>query len=158
VWAKEKCGEAMLASTQPRPATKGDLPRILKFLQENGLPDVGVDGCVENFVIAENERGGWIGVAGVEFYGQSGLLRSVAVDKQSRGRGHGRILVNMILGNARDRGIKTVYLLTEDADNYFEQLGFQIVDRKDVDDVVKRSLEFTEACPECALVMRKAID
>jgi N-acetylglutamate synthase-like GNAT family acetyltransferase len=148
----------MLASTQPRQATKGDLPRILKFLEENGLPDVGVDECVENFVIAESESGSWIGVAGVEFYDESGLLRSVAVDEHFRGRGHGRILVNAILGNARDRGIKTVYLLTEDADNYFKQLGFQIVDRKDVDDVVQRSLEFTEACPESALVMRKAID
>ncbi len=117
-----------------------------------------MDGCVENFVIAENESGSWIGVAGVEFYGESGLLRSVAVEEQSRGRGHGRILVNTVLGNARDRGIKMVYLLTEDADNYFEHLGFQIVDRKDVDDVVKTSLEFTDACPECALVMRKAID
>ena len=147
-----------MASMQPRPATKGDLLRIKKFLQENGLPAVGVDGCVENFVIAENESGSWIGIAGVELYGESGLLRSVAVDKQSRGRGHGRILVNTILGNARDKGIRTIYLLTEDADNYFEHLGFQIVDRKDVDDVVKTSLEFTEACPKSALVMRRAID
>ena len=118
---------------------------------------MGVDGYVENFVIAENESGSWIGVAGVELYGESGLLRSVAVDRQFRGRGSGRILVNAILERARDKGIKTVYLLTEDADNYFKHLGFQIVDRKDVDDVVKTSLEFTEACPECALVMRRAI-
>jgi len=147
----------MLASAHPRGATKENLLRIKSFLRENGLPDVGVDGCVENFVIAENENGSWIGVAGVEFYDESGLLRSVAVDKQFRGRGHGRTLVNAILRNAREKGIKTIYLLTEDADNYFKRLGFQIVDRKDVDDVVKTSLEFTEACPECALVMRRAI-
>jgi amino-acid N-acetyltransferase len=118
---------------------------------------VGADGCVENFVIAENESGSWIGVAGVEFYGESGLLRSVAVDKEFRGRGHGRILVNAVLEKARDKGIKTVYLLTEDADSYFKHLGFKIVDRNDVDDVVKTSLEFTEACPESALVMRREI-
>jgi len=147
----------MLASAHPRAATKEDLLRVKSFLRENGLSEVGADECVENFVITENESGSWIGVAGVEFYGESGLLRSVAVDKQFRGRGHGRILVNAILGKARDKGIKTVYLLTEDADNYFKHLGFQIVDRKDVDDIVKTSLEFTETCPECALVMRRAI-
>ena len=147
-----------MPSTQLRPATREDLPRIKEFLRENGLPEVGVDGCVENFIIVESEGGSWIGVAGMELYGESGLLRSVAVDKQSRGQGLGRILVNTILQNARDRGIKTVYLLTEDAGNYFEHLGFQTVDRKDVDHIVTRSLEFTEACPECALVMRKAMD
>jgi N-acetylglutamate synthase-like GNAT family acetyltransferase len=153
-----ECGERILASTQPRTATKEDMLRIKGFLRENGLPDLGVDECVENFVIAENESGNWIGVAGVEFYGENGLLRSVAVAKQSRALGYGRILVNTILGNARDKGIKTIYLLTQDADNYFQRLGFQIVDRMNVDGAVKRSLEFTEACPECATVMRKTID
>jgi N-acetylglutamate synthase-like GNAT family acetyltransferase len=155
---EEKCGEGILTSTQPRTATKEDMLRIKEFLRENGLPDLGVDECVENFVIAENETGNLIGVAGVEVYRENALLRSVAVDKQSRARGYGRILVNTILRNARDKGVKTIYLLTQDADNYFQRLGFQIVDRKDVDDAVKSSLEFTEACPESATVMRRTID
>jgi len=147
----------MLESGHSRAATRDDLLRIKSFLRENGLPEVGVDGCVEDFVIAENETGIWIGVAGAEFYAESGLLRSVAVDKQFRGRGQGRVLVNAVLERARDKGIKTVYLLTDDADNYFKRLGFEIIDRNDVDDVVKTSLEFSEACPESALVMRRAI-
>jgi N-acetylglutamate synthase-like GNAT family acetyltransferase len=48
-------------------------------------------------------------------------------------------------------------LLTDDASSYFEGRGFQVVDRNDVDEVVKTSLEFTEACPESATVMRKVI-
>jgi amino-acid N-acetyltransferase len=155
---EEKCGDGILTSMQPRAATKEDMLRIKEFLRENRLPDLGVDGCVEDFVIAENETGSLIGVAGVEVYGENALLRSVAVDKQSRARGYGRILVNTILGNARDKGVKTIYLLTQDADNYFQRLGFQIVDRKDVDDAVKSSLEFTEACPESTTVMRRTID
>lgn len=149
--------EAMLLPVQPRTATAADLVKIKSFLGENGLPDVGVDGCVQDFVIAEDEKGRWVGVAGLESYGESALLRSVAVDERFRGRGHGRILVETVLGNARDRGIKTVYLLTGDAAAYFERLGFRTVDRKDIDDAVKKSSEFTEACCESAVAMRKAI-
>jgi amino-acid N-acetyltransferase len=142
---------------QPRAATARDLASIKNFLIENELPDLGVDGWVENFVIIEDRTGNWIGVAGLELYGQSGLLRSVAVDKHFRGRGHGRTLVSAVLANARARGLKRVYLLTDDASDYFERLGFQIVDRRDVDEAVKASLEFTEACPESATVMCKVI-
>jgi N-acetylglutamate synthase-like GNAT family acetyltransferase len=142
---------------QPRAATARDLASIKNFLIENELPDLGVDGWVENFVIIEDRTGNWIGVAGLELYGQSGFLRSVAVDKHFRGRGHGRTLVSAVLANARARGLKRVYLLTDDASDYFERLGFQIVDRRDVDEAVKASLEFTEACPESATVMCKVI-
>ena len=147
----------MLASARPRGATKEDLARLKSFLRENGLPEVGAERWIENFIIIENESGDWIGVAGAEFYGESGLLRSIAVDKQFRGRGHGQILVNAMLVKARNKGIKIVYLLTEDGESYFKHRGFQIAKREDVDDVVKTSLEFTEACSERALVMRKVI-
>jgi len=147
----------MSQPSQPRAATARDLARIKNFLTKNGLPDLGVDEWVQNFVIIEHGTGGWIGVAGLELYGQSGLLRSVAVDKHFRGRGHGRTLISAVLANARARGLRKVYLLTDDASDYFERLGFQIVDRKDVDEAVKTSLEFTQACPESATVMRKVI-
>jgi N-acetylglutamate synthase-like GNAT family acetyltransferase len=147
----------MLQATRPRAATEEDLAKIKNFLRQNGLPDLGVDGCVQNFVIIEDGNGGWVAVAGLELYGESGLLRSVAVDEHSRGLGHGRVLVNAVLGNARAKGVKKVYLLTDDASDYFKRMGFQAVDRKDVDAAVKKSLEFTEACPESATVMCKVI-
>jgi len=146
-----------LTSNWLKPATTGDLPKLHVFLRDNGLPDIGVDTCVQNFIIAQDEMGGWVGVAGLELYGKSGLLRSVAVDTKCRGRGYGRTLVNAALGNARAKGLKKVYLLTDDATKYFERLGFRIVDRKEVDAPVKGSLEFTEACPESAIVMQKAL-
>ena len=142
---------------QLRSATAGDLPKLKSFLTENGLPDLGVERYVQNFVIAEDEIGGLIGIAGLETYENNGLLRSVAVRKDSRGKGVGRTLVNAVLGDARAKGLGKVYLLTDDASGYFERLGFQIVDRKDVDTTVKTSIEFTEACPDSAVVMRKTI-
>jgi len=131
---------------------------VKSFLRENGLPDLGVHACLRNFVIAEDEIGSYVGVAGLETYGNNGLLRSVAVSKDSRGKGLGRVLVNTVLTDAKARGLSKVYLLTNDASDYFERLGFQIVDRADVDTAVKTSVEFTEACPESAVVMRKTVD
>jgi len=142
---------------QLRSATAGDLPKLKSFLTENGLPHLGVERYVQNFVIAEDEIGGLIGIAGLETYANNGLLRSVAVRKDSRGKGVGRTLVNAVLGDAMAKGLGKVYLLTDDASGYFERLGFQIVDRKDVEAAVKTSIEFTDACPDSAVVMRKTI-
>ena len=153
----EGCGEVTLAVEKLRSATVSDLPKVKSFLRENGLPDLGVEECVRNFVIAEDETGSWIGVAGLETHGNNGLLRSVAVRKHSRGKGVGRALVNAVLANASARGLTNVYLLTDDASDYFERLGFRVVDRNDVDATVKTSVEFTEVCPDSAIVMRKTI-
>lgn len=109
-----------------------------------------------NFVVAEDKDGSWVGIAGLEVYGKGGLLRSVAVGKQYRGLGHGRKLVDAVLGNAKARGIQTVYLLTDSADAYFKGLGFEAVDRENIDEAVKASPEFTECC-ETAVAMRKTI-
>jgi amino-acid N-acetyltransferase len=140
-------------------ATPDDLDRIRRFLASNELPDKGIEACLENFVLAIDQIGSLIGVAGLEQYGKSALLRSVAVDTRFRGQGHGRTLVERILKNAKSRGIETVYLLTDDANGYFERLGFQAIGRRDVDEAVKKSVEFVDpdVCPESALAMRRTL-
>jgi amino-acid N-acetyltransferase len=146
----------MLADIHIRPAAASDLLPISKFLAENGLPTNGVDKCVENFMVAQDKNGSWVGVAGLELYGKSGLLRSVAVDSRFRGMGQGRALVNAALRRAKAKGIGTVYLLTDDAVAYFGGLGFEPVDRKIVDEAVKASVEFGEMCAP-AVAMRKTL-
>jgi amino-acid N-acetyltransferase len=120
------------------------------------LSTVGVESCYGNFVIATDEKGTWYGVAGLEIYGQSALLRSFAVNENFRRMGHGKSLVDAILRNAKQNGVHTIYLLTENAFDYFKHLGFDLVDRKDIDRAVMASLEFTQ-CRSTALAMRKAI-
>ena len=147
---------AMLANVHIRPAMKGEVARISRFLQDNGLPTSGVDKCIENFVVAEDKNGSLVGTAGLEVYGKSGLLRSVAVDGRFRGMGQGRALVAAVLMSAQAKRIKTVYLLTDNGESYFGGLGFAIVDRKDVDEAVKTSVEFGEMCAS-AVAMRKTL-
>lgn len=137
-------------------AESTDLQQIVSFLRANGLPTVGVEKCYSNFVIETDERGVWYGIAGLELYGQSALLRSVAVDESSRRMGHGKALVDAVLSNARHNGVCNVYLLTDNASKYFESLGFALVDREDIDGAVKASPEFG-ACCATAVAMRKTI-
>ena len=146
----------MLANIHVRPAVKNDLAEISSFLEANGLPASGVEKCVESFVVAENKTGSWVGIAGLEVYGRSGLLRSVAVDKRFRGMGQGRALVDAVLRNAKSKNIEMVYLLTDDAEQYFTGLGFEVVDREDVDEAVKASVEFGDMCAS-AVAMRKPL-
>ncbi|MGA8904820.1 MAG: arsenic resistance N-acetyltransferase ArsN2 [Candidatus Bathyarchaeia archaeon] len=146
----------MLADIRIRPAVRGDLQQISHFLNENELPTVGVEKCVENFVVAQSRNGSWVGVAGLEVYGKSGLLRSVAVDQRFRGMGQGRALVDAVLRNARAKGLERIYLLTDTAQAYFSGLGFEVVGRKDIDEAVKASPEFPE-CGEGAAAMRKLL-
>ncbi len=145
-----------MSGTSIRPATAADIPQISRFFEENELPTIGVDRFFENFLVAHDQSGLWVGVAGLEVYGKNGLLRSVAVNKQFRGMGQGRTLVNSVLANARKKGVETIYLLTDSAEDYFKGLGFEVVNRQDIDQAVRASPEFTE-CSEAAAVMRKFI-
>jgi amino-acid N-acetyltransferase len=139
-----------------RRAKSSDLEQLVRFLEANGLTTAGVERWYANFVIATDEKNTLLGVAGLEIYGQSALLRSVAVEKDSRRMGHGRALIDAVLRNAKQNGVYTVYLLTESAFDYFKHLGFDLVDRKDIDEAVLASLEFTE-CHSTALAMRRTI-
>jgi amino-acid N-acetyltransferase len=69
----------------------------------------------------------------------------------------GRVLVERALDIARERGIEDVYLLTTTAEHYFPRFGFACVSRDAVTGGVESSIEFQEACPASATVMRKSL-
>ena len=137
-----------------RPATPADREAVERLLREQDLPTAGVADWIAHFWIAEH-GGRAVGVAGLELYGGAALLRSVAVDAAWRGTGLGRTLVEAALGAARD--VRGVYLLTTTAENYFPKLGFERIRREEVPSSLQASVEFREACPATAVVMRKII-
>lgn len=140
-----------------RTATAADLPAILALLGKTGLPTEGVaaEGLAD-FVIAENQ-GQLVGVAGLEIYRHSALLRSAAVEESWRGSGVGRALIERALDRSRDLGIQDVYLLTTTAEHYFPRFGFSCIGRESVPDAVQQSSEFQGACPATATVMHKTV-
>jgi amino-acid N-acetyltransferase len=139
-----------------RRATATDHEAVAALLQRAGLPLDGVAAWLDHFWVAE-ESGRVIGAAGMEVYGDGGLLRSVAVAPEWRSSGIGRTLVERVLEDGRAAGVHDVYLLTTTAERYFPRLGFACVGRDTVPAALQASAEFIGACPASAVVMRKAV-
>ena len=139
-----------------RRAVFADLGAVEAMLVESKLPTAGVADCIDDFIVAES-AGRLVGAIGVETHGQYGLLRSAAVAKDWQGQGVGRSLVAGLLDLAAQRELLSLYLLTTTAEGYFPVFGFSRVDRDSVPDELMESEEFRGACPESAVVMRKAL-
>ncbi len=140
-------GEVVVRAARPE-----DLPAITDLLKAADLPIQGIAEWLSRFVVAEH-AGTIAGVAGVEVYGADGLLRSVAVADEWRGRGLGGALTGEVLALARKDGLRAVYLLTETAENYFPRHRFRRIERREVPEPVTHSVEFRELCPASSVVM-----
>src|SRR5262245_49652106 len=138
-------------------ATPHDLAAIEALLTANQLATAGLRDSLETALVA---RVGTrtIGSVALEVYPSGVLLRSVAVDSAWRGRGIGRQLTSAGLTLARSLGAKAAYLLTTTAGDFFPRFGFARIERAEVPDDVKQSIEFRSACPSSALVMRAALN
>ncbi len=134
------------------PADEKDLLEVETLLKDCDLPTDGLGDHWQSLFLARIEKR-IAGCAAVELYGAEGLLRSVAVKPEYRGRGLGDQLTRRVLQAAGARGVSRVYLLTETAERYFLKLGFMPVERVDIPENVKESAEFSGACPDSALAM-----
>jgi amino-acid N-acetyltransferase len=126
------------------------------LLTAEHLPVIDLPATLENFVVAlqNNEV---IGVAGLEVYGDSGLLRSVAVKPGYRGQGLAASLILQAEALALSKGLASVYLLTETAASYFERKGYKQITRAEAPAELQRSSEFSHVCPQSAIVMKKSL-
>jgi len=135
-----------------RRARGEDLPIIEQLLREASLPVDGVRSNLEHFFVTEQE-GVAVGVIGLEVYGDTGLLRSLAVRSSERRQGLGSFLYRSLLQEARQIGIHHLLLLTTTAEKYFAARGFRRIAREKISGEVTRSVEFTGACPSTAVCM-----
>jgi amino-acid N-acetyltransferase len=139
-----------------RAASPSDLPAVERLLTDSDLPLDGVREAIDTFVVAES-NGDIVGVAGLECCRHDALLRSVAVRSEWRSKGVGRALVARAIADAEARGMNALYLLTTTAERYFPSFGFAKVDRKDIPADVRATKEFTTACPDSAVAMKRAL-
>ncbi len=139
-----------------RPAVEKDLPHLIQLLQECSLPTDDVPGIVGDFWVAE-VGGDVVGIIALEDLGEVGLLRSLAVTPRYRNRGMARVLCDRVLSSARERDMTDVYLLTTDADGYFDRHGFSVIDRDATPAEIKNTRQFAELCPDSAIVMHRRI-
>ena len=138
------------------PANDADTPAIVGLLERCELPIVGVAENLHAFAVARHE-GVVVGASGVETYGSSGLLRSVAVERSSRGHGVGASLLAHVVARAEREGLSALYLLTTTARAYFERHGFTLCPREEAPAGIRESWEFRTGCPDSAVFMRRVL-
>ena len=134
------------------PLKPSQLSELRALLEANGLP---ADDCAEQ---ADNffgivERGRLIAAGGLQPAAQYFLLRSLVVDESCRGRGLARALTEFLLARAAAAGCPAVYLLTENAADYFAGLGFEGVAREQVPAAIRQTRQFSSLCPDDARCM-----
>ncbi len=98
------------------------------------------------------------GIVGLEVHGQYGLLRSLVVRQNARDCGYGKILVDEIEKLALQKKLKILFLLTNTAEKFFARLNYEQIERADVPQPIRNTQEFSNLCPESAVVMRKFLN
>lgn len=133
-----------------RRAEADDWPRIRRLVAAAGLP---LDGLADSHAVFVAARGDSIvGTAAIERHGDGDatayLLRSVAVDENSRRSGLGTRLVHRVLPEIPPDA--PVALLTETAPGYFPRFGFTPIDRAELPASLAASHELHGTCPASA--------
>ena len=138
-----------------RSAVLADRECVRTLLESSGLHSDGLDALLETaFVVAGADARTVIGCGALEVLGRHGLVRGVAVEPGSRGRGVASAIVRVLLERAHDAGLDAVYLLTDTAAGFFARRGFAIVDRDTAPQAIRATRQFMELCPESATFMR----
>lgn len=97
------------------------------------------------------------GIVGLETHGPYGLVRSLVVDEAYRNRGCAKALVSALESYARFKRLSAIFLLTETAERFFSSLGYEIVARSEVPELIQATQEFSGLCPHSAAVMKKSL-
>jgi amino-acid N-acetyltransferase len=128
------------------------------LLQHCELPiDDLADSHARNF-FGIRHNGQLVACVGIEPYADVGLLRSLAVASDHRHKSLGAFLLNYAEDNARNNGVKTLYLLTSMASAYFSARGYGLADRQRAPQVIKTTAQFAGLCPASATFMKKRLN
>jgi len=133
-----------------------ELASIRDLLARSGLPTADLDTAQIDWLVSAT--GAQLdGVAGIEAFGDVGLLRSLAVAPAKRNAGVASALVRDVESHARARGITQLVLLTQTAEKFFAARGYRPVARDAVPPALQASAEFRSLCPASATCMSKPL-
>lgn len=135
---------------------QADNPHFLELLKFEKLP---VDDLIKHnaryYGVFEDDR--LVAAAGIEFYFDSALLRSMVVHPDHREKGYGKALLEYGIGMSLSFDKEHLYLLTESTESYFAKLGFEVIEREKAPYSMKVSSQFNGVCPETAQLMYQYI-
>jgi len=138
-----------------RRAGPRDLEPGIELLAAAGLPTA--DLTIERLALVASADDKMVGLIGLETFDSLGLLRSLVVSPEYRRTGLGDQLVAALEAHARALAITELWLLTIDADAYFERLGYERRKRSLAPADIAASDEFSSLCPDDAVLMSKPL-
>jgi arsenate reductase len=158
VFAREAVAAAARGgpTTAFEPAAGGDLDAIKALLVASLLPSRDVGAANQRFIVAR-EDGRILGCAGLEAYGHDGQVRSLAVDWTRRNAGLGTRLHQRLLHEALLTGVRTLYVVTATAEDFFSRHGYRRIKAHDVPPRLRASEEFGAFVPGGGAVMSRQV-
>jgi UDP-N-acetylmuramate: L-alanyl-gamma-D-glutamyl-meso-diaminopimelate ligase len=137
-----------------RPAHREDMAAVREVLASTELEEPVRDDQSGSFFVLRNEDG-VVGCVSLEVFGDDAILRALAVNPKFRGAGYGWMLADTAVNQARWRGVRRIYLLTDTASDFFAaKFGFRIVDRSTLSRQVAASEVFTRPAGAQLVAMR----
>jgi amino-acid N-acetyltransferase len=136
-------------------------PRVSDYLPVRTLLDAAnlpVDDFIPEhlaFIACDGEQ--LVAAIGCERLGDTWLLRSLVVAEAQRSRGLGARLVGALEADAREQGVGEIWLLTIDADGFFESLGYGRRERDEAPEAIVGTAEFADLCPASAVLMSRPL-
>ena len=141
-----------------QPARVGDHGAVTELLRQAGLPVADLEASAMPQFLLAVDGGRLIGAIAVEPHGSDGLLRSLVVEPDWRGHGVGDALVQAAEEGARARGLRSLWLLTTDAAEYFTRHGYAAMDRTRAPAALQACAQFQSLCPASAACLHKPLD
>jgi len=127
------------------------------LLQAQGLPvsDITDEHLKHFFFVGSVDS--LTGLVGLELCGSHALLRSLVVNEGARSQGLGSKLLEHAEKYAASRSVRSIYLLTTTAEEFFTRLGYERIDRSRAPPSIERTREFTSLCPASSAFMVKSL-
>lgn len=139
-------------------AEAASLPPVRALLRDAGLPESDLrEEHMEAFFVSRAGDEGIVACVGLERFGDTASLRSLAVRADSRGNGMGDQALQTMEAFAASKGVHRLCILTTTAEPFFEARGFERCDRTALPASVQASSEFKSLCPASAVCMFKDI-
>ncbi|MCR6478470.1 arsenic resistance N-acetyltransferase ArsN2 [Variovorax sp. ZS18.2.2] len=140
-------------------AEAASLPPVRSLLRDAGLPESDLqEEHMEAFFVSRAGDEGILACVGLERFGETALLRSLAVRADARGHGVGDQALQTMEAFAASKGVNRLCILTTTAEPFFETRGFERCDRTALPASVQASSEFKSLCPASAVCMFKEIN
>lgn len=136
---------------------QANVAAVRELLDAAGLPSGDLHAAMLEHFLVCGDPAAPAGVVGLELFGDAALLRSLVVRKSARRRGTGRALVAAAENDARNAGVRVVYLLTETAEAFFAALGYSPCAREQAPPAIHGTAQFAHLCPDSARLMYKAL-